>query len=144
MKRAEIRKRVKRHIKSRGASSDFEITESFCLYWWKLLNESIFDGKLKPPVRFEIRNFRNNIAGYWKPYGKGDKNTRRSIIGINSSITGRKTFLDVLVHEMVHQWEWEVQCCDADVKYHHGKDFYAWRPIIERRADLHLAFSYDI
>ncbi len=142
MRRAEIRRRVKRHIKNRGTSDDFIITESFCLYWWRYLNEAIFDGKLTQPVRFEIRKFRKD-CGWCRPYAANRKE-KRVVIGINSSIWDRKSFLEVLGHEMVHQWEWEVLQSWKDSDPVHGKQFYDWTGRLASRAGLTLSASYDI
>lgn len=142
MKKAEIRRRVKRHLKSRGSQADFVITESFCLYWWSRLNTAIFDDKLTPPTRFEIKKYRM-MCGWCRPYGKSKKN-RKTIIGINRELQDRKTFLEVLAHEMVHQWEWEVDNDWDDSAPHHGQKFFEWAPRLKRTAGLTLAVSYDL
>ena len=141
-KRAEIRQRIKHHVINRGDSSDFKITETFCVYWWNHLNEAIFDGKLTQPVRFEIRRFRRD-CGWWKPYGSTKPtDTRRSIIGINSNIKTRCIFLDIMVHEMVHQCQWEINREESN-QPPHGKSFYVWSEKI-KQAGLNLQRSYQL
>ena len=142
MKKAEIRQRVKRHVKTRGSLGNFTITESFCLYWWTKLNSAVFDDKLTPPTRFEIKKYRG-MCGWARPFGKNRK-VRTTIIGVNSDLHDRNTFLNVLAHEMVHQWEWEVDGCWDDSAPHHGKEFFEWAPRLKRTAGLDLAVSYDL
>jgi hypothetical protein len=140
-KTADIRKRLKIHVKSKGENSDFEITPSFCLYWWRHLNEAVFDGALTPPARFEFKNYRD-MAGFCKPW-YANRKQRRVIIGISSEIWSRKKFLEVLAHEMVHQWEWEI-LADWNTKTMHGKNFFAWKNKMKYRAGLPLTISVDI
>jgi hypothetical protein len=142
-KRAAIRKQVKHHIKSRGQNSDFELTESFCMYWWRHLNEAVFDGKLTPPERFEFRRFHHNTAGWCQPYRMNRAN-RRVRIGISTRIQDRKTFLEILGHEMVHQYEWEVDHDWDETKSEHGSNFYKWCEPLARRVGLTLDTHYDI
>lgn len=139
--KAAVRKKLKIHIRKKGENTDFYVTESFCLYWWHQLNEAVFDGMLTPPVRFEIKNFRNT-GGWCRPFAWNRKQ-RRVLIGISDAIWERKTFLQVLAHEMVHQWEWEV-LCKWDSNIQHGKDFFDWRGKIRYRAGLPLTKTIDI
>ena len=140
-KKADIRKRLKIHVKSKGENCDFELTQSFCLYWWRHLNDAIFDGKLTPPVRFELKAFRD-MAGWCRPFA-WNRSERRVLIGINSSIWERKTFLSALAHEMVHQWEWEILSDWKDTPMH-GKQFFDWKGKLKYRAGLPLTESIDI
>jgi hypothetical protein len=142
MKKAEIRQRVKRHVKTRGSQANFDITETLCLYWWAKLNAAIFDDKLTRPVRFEIRKYRG-MCGWCRPYGN-NKKIRTTVIGINGALQDRNTFLNILVHEMIHQHFWEIDGCWDDSAPHHGKEFFEWAPRIKRTAGLTLAVSYDL
>ena len=141
-KTADIRKRLKFHIKSKGENCDFELTETFCLYWWRYLNDAVFDGKLTPPERFEIKAYRT-MAGWCRPWRANRLKERSVVIGINSWIWDRKSFLTVLAHEMVHQWEWEI-LKDWNNKTMHGKQFFDWRGKLKYRAGLSLTESIDI
>ena len=128
MKKVDRRKKIKAHIRRKGENCDFEITESFALYWWHLLNDVIFDGYLTPPVAFEIKNFRD-CGGWCKPHQWNRLNQphdRRVKIGLLREYWDRKTFLIVLAHEMVHQWEW--------LNYEnmtHGPKFFQWRDTLK-------------
>lgn len=123
------------HIKVRGQQTDFHLTESFCLYWWHKLNVAVFDSMLTPPVRFELKAYRG-AGGWCKPWRHNAKE-RRVTIGINTDIWERQAFLSVLAHEMVHQWEWEVQQ-EWNPKINHGKNFYSWTNKLLTRVGLPL------
>lgn len=142
MKKVDRRKRIRSHIKRKGEQCDFEITESFALYWWHQLNETIFDGVLTPPVRFEIKNFRD-CGGWCIPYLKNRTGPRRVRIGLLRDYWDRKTFLIVLAHEMVHQWEWEIQA-DWNPNVEHGTDFFSWQNKVKYRIGLPLDRHVDL
>ena len=142
MKRVDRRKRIKAHIRRKGEQCDFEITESFALHWWHELNDAIFDGVLTPPVRFEIKNFRD-CGGWCLPFQWNRINERRVRIGLLREYWDRKTFLTVLAHEMVHQWEWEV-LADWDPNVDHGSDFYSWKNKVKYRIGLPLDKTIDL
>ena len=133
------RKRLKTHLRHKGENSDFELTESFCLYWWHRLNQSVFDGKLTPPVRFELRRF-HDAMGWCKPW-RPNSNTRRVTIGISTDIWERREFLIILAHEMVHQAEWEI-CRSWKPRVAHGELFFSWKPKLKQRAGLPLDSAY--
>ncbi len=141
-KKADIRKRLKIHVRSKGENCDFELTESFCLYWWRHLNDAIFDGELTQPERFEFKSYRT-MAGWCRPWRANRLNERSVVIGINSQIWERKAFLTVLAHEMVHQWEWEILACWKGNTMH-GKQFFDWKGKLLYRAGLPLTISVDI
>lgn len=134
------RKRLKKHLKNKGENGDFDLTQSFCLYWWHRLNASVFDGMLTPPVRFELRCFRDFTLGWCKPWRPNAKQ-RRVIMGLNTDIGERKDFLMILAHEMVHQWEWEIKA-SWEPNVAHGKRFFTWRKKLEKRTGLPLESTY--
>lgn len=133
------RKRLKRHLRSKGQSSDFEINEQFCYWWWHQLNVTVFDGMLTPPVRFELRRFRDCL-GWCKPWRSNSK-TRKVIVGIHTNLFDRKEFLCVLAHEMVHQWEWEM-LASWKTNVTHSKQFFSWKNKLKTRAGLPLKAIY--
>lgn len=134
------RKRIKSHIRRKGEKCDFALTESFCLYWWHRLNSSVFDGKLTPPVRFELQALRGEDAGWCLPWRPNSKK-RRVRIGITTNVWGRKEFLCILAHEMVHQWEWEI-LGKWEPNVAHGTRFFSWREKLKQRAGLPLETVY--
>ncbi len=133
------RTKLKTHLKTKGEHADFEMTETFCLYWWHWLNNAIFDGILTPPTRIELRCFRDSM-GWCKPWRPNAK-ARRVTIGLSTDICERKEFLTILAHEMVHQWEWEV-AKKWEPNIAHGKRFFSWRGKLRVRAGLPLERTY--
>lgn len=134
------RQAIRSHLKRNRSYDAFEVTETVCLYWWHRLNIAVFDGKLTPPVRFEIRAFRNTM-GWCRPWRPNSKQPR-VVIGISSEMLDRKEFLSVLVHEMVHQWQWEISKEWLSSNSAHGRDFFSWAPKIRYRVGLPLQVSY--
>lgn len=115
---ASKRDKVKLHIRNHGCKSNFSVTPSLVKYWWHVLNYAVFDGILVFPKQVVCRNFHNGYLGYCEPIG-----TKMDIrLGIRRQQCDKETFLVVLVHEMVHQYEWAVH-----KKMTHGKTFYAWQ-----------------
>ena len=51
MDKIQARKVIKSHIKKKGKSDKFTVTESLIMFWWYLLNKTVFDDKLSPPKR---------------------------------------------------------------------------------------------
>lgn len=137
---AQIRARVRKHVLKRGTESDFNITDSLCHYWWQKLNKACFYDQLKPPVRFVIKGFHKN-AGYcdvWRANAK----ERRVVIGINRKISSRKTFLEVMAHEMIHQWGWEIESM-WNPRYH-GEKFFVWTDRLKATTGLDLCLAYEV
>lgn len=126
------RLKIRTHLSKRGEETNFAITDGLCRYWWNLLNKAVFDGILSPPVYFEVRPFKIDL-GWCKPLE--DYNVS---VGINEGIWMRKTFLCVLVHEMVHTYEYQIHG-----KMTHRKTFYEWEPKIRYRIGLPLSEYVD-
>jgi hypothetical protein len=132
-KTVAARQRIKSHLKKRGDEVEY-ITPSFALYWWYRLNHAVFRGILCPPKEIVCRNFRDGSYGWTKPtYGSDDVT-----IGIRRELEDRKQFVIVLVHEMVHQYEWV-----HFKKMSHGHNFYDWAPLIKRELNLPLSEYID-
>lgn len=129
-KRIEIRKRIRTHLRKRG-DTYCVVTESLVLHWWHLLNFAVFGSMLSPPKKIEIRNFHEGTYGWCKPYGR--KTNGDVCLGIRREMDDRHTFLTVLSHEMVHQYQWQV-----DKKMTHGSTFYDWEDHLKRTVGLPL------
>lgn len=127
------RKRIKTHLNKRGADG-IDITPSFALYWWYQLNVAVFWGILYPPKKIICKNFRDGSFGWTSPVtGSYDVE-----MGIRREMEDRRQFLTVLVHEMVHQYEWVYHR-----KMTHGQSFYEWAPLIKRELNLPLSQYID-
>jgi hypothetical protein len=134
MTKAEARQTVKHHVKRRG-EDELKVTDKLTRYWWNVLNTAVFDGKLNIPRKFIFRRFHQETLGYCVPLKRnGDVH-----LAIRSDLPSFSTFLTVLVHEMVHQWQWVNHKHIA-----HGPSFYKWKPIIEERVGLPLSRLVDI
>ena len=128
----EARKKIVAHIKRRGHVSDFIVTPVLVMRWWNLLNNALFDGKLQPPHKIVVKNFRD-AYGWCLPMARKGKVQ----LGINSEFIDRKTFITILVHEMIHQWQWtEIG------EMTHGKSFWEWQGPVKRILNLPLYESY--
>jgi len=130
----KARRKIKKHVRERGEYTDFDVTPQFVLFWWHKLNSAVFNNKLTTPKNIEIRNFRD-CWGWCKTY----KTKPDIVLGITSNMWDRKTFLTVLVHEMVHQWEHETYG-----RMSHGQNFHQWRDRIKRDIGLSLDEYVDV
>lgn len=101
------------------------------LFWWRLLNFAVFGGKLREPKRIDLKNFHKGVLGYCKPYGRKEK--RDVSIGMRREYDDRITFITVLAHEMVHQYEWV-----EHKRMTHGQNFYAWEHKVKHAVGLPL------
>lgn len=130
-------KRIKKLLREKGDNGDFEITPTLVLYWWRQLNLAVFQGMLRQPVEIQCKIFKDGTWGWCKPRrympnsNVFDKDVR---IGIRRDLDDWYTFLTVLAHEMVHQYEW----------VHHGrmthgkKSFYMWETKLKECTGLPL------
>lgn len=132
---------IRTHIQTKGHHTNFSITEALCKYWWRKLNDSVFGGILKMPTAFIMRRFKGDTYGWCQPEYMQGNFERRVSIGINRTIQNRKMFLSILVHEMVHQWEWEVDQTWSN-KSMHGHRFMAWADYIKAKTNLPLQKTY--
>lgn len=124
MTKAQAKRKIKSHVQNKGYKNDFEVTPSFVLHWWRLLNKAMFSNKLTPPRRIEIKEFR--CAGWCEGCAPVRHDCDDVIMGIRRSQYNRATFLWTLAHEMVHQWEW------VELKrMSHGESFYWWSDKVE-------------
>lgn len=103
--------------------------------WWNLINKALFDGKLTAPQKITVKAFRNEWGSCYPFADKGCVHLR-----INSEFFDRKTFLAVLVHEMVHQWQWTDEQAKGIMK--HGPTFWLWEERIKKTLGLPLHISY--
>ena len=100
--------------------------------WWNLLNNALFDGKLLPPRKIVVKDFRDEYGWCLPMATKGHVQ-----LGINSEFDDRKTFITILAHEMIHQWQWTVIG-----EMTHGKTFWQWKDPLKKILNLPLYESY--
>ena len=142
MTKFEEKQELLKNSVSLGKRIPFVADVDAILYWWDIINDVIFDGELYEPKHIVVKRFRDNI-GWCQPYRFNNKKNRRVRIGINRTLNNLHDFLCVILHEMVHQWQWEhLGVWDDNVM--HGKSFYEWHEIIMERSGAPLAKTYII
>jgi len=97
---------------------------------YNILNECLFDGKLKKPYII-IKQMKDAWA-----LCEGDIYTGQDRfindpvchhIILNDTFPNRKFFLEVLAHEMIHQYQ-----CEFQNRMDHGQTFWAWKNKLEK------------
>ena len=154
MTNEQTRERIKKHLINRGHESNFVVTEPIVRYWWRQLNESVFSGILSPPAKIVIQKFiKNNTIAYCTPFNKhharyvvatncvGTQRTVKFIISKTHPYRPmtRELLISMIVHEMVHQWEWEILGVWKGPL--HGKRFMSWAPDIKQAIGVILGRS---
>jgi len=103
---------------------DFHPTKADCEFWFNLLNEELFCAELAKP-KFVIRRLRGKWGMLDCDLTEGPEDAK---LTITTKFPGKMKFVEVLAHEMVHQYQ---------LQFHepmgHGKHFKKWRPIFEDR-----------
>lgn len=112
---------LRQHLETKGFDNNFQVTPTLCELWWFPLNHAIFNGTLSPPQRFECKAYIKN-HGWVLPWRK-NSNVRSVRIGICTGMKDWVHFLEILAHEMVHQWEWEVLRLPWDTVTQHGPSY---------------------
>ena len=85
---------------------------------FNILNHSIFSGKLDMP-NIRIRKLR----GAFGEYCYDTENPEFSEISLTTRYRNMQHFINVLGHEMVHQYQFSVQGDTGN----HNRKFYRWR-----------------
>lgn len=138
-KKMAARKKILKHLIKRGGEGNFIVTPALVLYWWHYLNKALFNDELIPPYEIVCKRFHSR-DGWCEPwFARGTNPTNRDglvRLGINSEMYDRKTFLETLAHEMVHQWEWHSGLWkDYPI---HGKTFTQWKKPLKEAVSLIL------
>ena len=93
--------------------------------WFNLLNQHIFKNELQPFKKITVRRQVEFWAECDGDYDK--KGNPYSNLLITTKFPNLTEFVDTLVHEMVHHYQWTIQ-----EEMSHGKSFHIWRPKINR------------
>lgn len=134
-KRAYFRKYI---TKGETKTQEFFPTPIQAVRAHTIINACIFDGKLtRPKIIIQYLDNAWGIChgdlddGKYPPFDPCCNH-----IVLNTSFYNWKHFIEVLAHEMVHQYQ---------IEYHnkldHGKTFWAWKDKFQRY-NLHLQISY--
>lgn len=92
---------------------------------YNAINRTVFKGTLSRPkivIRDYGDDFWGECEGMWNPDGR----PVCRVIRMNRWIPNSKTFIRVMAHEMVHQWEWEKGPYERMT--HGQRTFWAWKP----------------
>lgn len=111
---------------------------------YNILNICLFDGKLKKPhiISRSMRNLWGLCEGdIYVGEHRFDNIPICNRIILTERFPSRKFFLEVLAHEMVHQYQ-----CEFQNRMDHGKTFWAWKhkfnkynlTLFKDRADLSI------
>lgn len=92
------------------------------MYWWRVLNRAVFDNELRMPYNVRIRKYNKYNDPLGMCSGKDYSKLHPVTFDIKEEMDDRKMFMDVLAHEMVHQWEQQ-----TFGNMTHGKNFYKWK-----------------
>ena len=128
---------------SKTDSNNFVVTDTQCWFWWRVINIAVFKNELNPPSEFILKNFYKGELGWCKPVGRYSQYPEKRIVkfGIKSTITSKHMFLSILIHEMVHQWEYQI-LGEWDDNIQHGKNFYSWREPIQKMLGITIMKRY--
>lgn len=97
-------------------------------YWWNQLNIAVFDGILDKPARIDL--FDHTTEHAWT---RSARVGRRVTISMHPTLISRKLMLTILVHEMVHAWEYLENGAMG-----HGDEFHSWAQRILKATTLSL------
>lgn len=117
-------------------------------YYYDLLNKHIFAGELISPIIYvgRIKNAWGEC--YWTD--EEQETGSYCYMRISDKWYCPQWFLNVLAHEMVHQYQWDIgRWSRPDPRYHkmirgaHGPSFFEWKTDLNRLG-LHLKTAYSI
>lgn len=133
--RKYYKQKIRKALDERGLLKNYRPTEAVVARWYHILNKSLFENKLKI-VPIEVKRLKNTLgqviltwdgrksrkySGKKLPYHNPSLQYR---IEMNHQFTNWRSFLETLAHEMIHQYQVEIQ---KDPYANHNKNFYAWR-----------------
>jgi len=100
-------------------------TEDEVLRWFKIINREIFNNDLPQFRKIEIRRRR----GCWGECigALNETKDRCSDLSLNHHQKSKKHFIEVLIHEMVHHYQWIYESTMS-----HGESFFSWKPKLKK------------
>jgi hypothetical protein len=109
---------------------------------WEKYNDSVFQGQLSEPV-FRITRARR----YWAKFICLESSPNKCAIYVSGSMhrgAGSEQLSDSLIHEMIHQWQYEngFKFDDYEDLKNHDETFTQWLPIIEEKLGIKLQESW--
>lgn len=124
-KRAQLKKFVRE-----SSNNPFVATPRRAARAYNLINQCIFKGALKKPTLLIER-----LDGFWglcegEIYTGKDRELNTPVchrIRLNDTFPSRRMFIEVLAHEMVHQYQ-----CEYLNRMDHGRTFWEWEQVFSR------------
>lgn len=99
-----------------NAEEPFEQTEEYVQKWYKVFNEKYFDNELRMPP-FKWRTVKSYVGQCCCSFNIYTQKIVCDVINLNKKkLSNFKIFRNTLVHEMVHQWQYEMMP-DENIKY---------------------------
>ena len=114
-----------RQAEKHESQQQFIATNEHAHMVWHALNHAVFGGVLEFPDKIVVQNrkkwdFWGECEGWQRVHRRGEHYTK--VIRIRKTLPSAKKFIEIMAHEMVHQYEWERQGIMT-----HGKNFFAWK-----------------
>jgi len=105
-------------------------------YAYNIINRYIFDNQLTKPVIYQGQLKRTWGSCHWLPQQPSGSHCH---IRLSDKWFCPQWFMNVLAHEMVHQWQWDVHRFELESEGRkiyessgaHGPSFFAWRDRFE-------------
>ena len=106
---------------------------------WAKYNVEVFEGKLPEPV-FRITRARGDWAKCYCPDTSPVPKVAICISGHKHNGVDDGTLGDSLIHEMIHQWQFENGIRHDD---NHDETFLRWLPVIKEKLGITLQESWN-
>ena len=120
--------RLVRQAESMGNRQPIRANRRMVAQIYDSINRAVFGGALKRPrlVLGRYNDMWGECDGARRGHRHGEPYTK--CIRINRDWPNMKKLINVIAHEMVHQWEWERLGTMT-----HGQNFWAWQERLENR-----------
>lgn len=113
------------HANELGHRAPIHVTKTMVENIYDALNRSVFNRALTRP-KIVIRDYtKRGMWGECEGWQRGSRwgEHYTKVIRIERNFPNLKKLIQVVAHEMVHQWEWEYH----GVMTHGGKTFLCWK-----------------
>jgi len=123
-KKLKVKKLLKRELSEK---SEYITTYKDIKKYFKIINESVFENKLSPFNKIDIKQIRDRkkyCYGYVEVLEWKRKGTRVYRLQMQPQYKTKRDFVDTLGHEMVHLY----QMANLGDTGNHNKVFYSFEP----------------
>ena len=121
MRRNRTKSKLAKEMSRTHEKCKYVPTKDEIMYWFNIINREIFKNDLPQFRKIEVRR----RHGCWgECIGDTHKKTGRySDLSLNHYQKSKKHFIETLIHEMVHHYQWIHENTMT-----HGETFFAWKP----------------